>query len=60
MPFVQCLWLEVFVEKTLRQLIECAASVAQWFSAVDFRRRRLRIAVGSSPIHGRLHAVQRP
>ena len=21
MPFVQCLWLEVFVEKTLRQLI---------------------------------------
>ena len=37
-----------------------AASVAQWFSAVDFRRRRCRMAVGSSPIHGRWHAVQWP
>ena len=37
-----------------------AASVMQWFSAVDFRRRRWGLAVGSSPIHGRWHAVQRP
>ena len=38
----------------------CASSVAQWFNAVDFRRRRWRMAVVSSPIHGRWHAVQRP
>ena len=37
-----------------------AVSVAQWFSAVDFRRRRWRMVVGSSPIHGGWHAVQRP
>ena len=41
-------------------IIQKAASVAQWFSAVDFPRRRWRMAVGSSPIHGRLHTVQRP
>ena len=40
--------------------IFCAASMVQWFSAVDFRRRRWQMAVGSSPIHGRWHAVQRP
>ena len=46
--------------QTQQHKARCAASVAQWFSAVDFRRRRWRMAVGSSPIHGRWHAVQRP
>ena len=56
-----CMYVCMYVHLCMYMYVRMyAASVAQWFSAVNFRHRRWRMAVGSSPIHGRWQAVKTP